>query len=44
MLKNVVKDVVAEEDRSRNLMVFGLEEEPGEQICEKVSQVLVESR
>ena len=41
-LKNVVKDVVAEEDRSRNLMVFGLEEEPGEQISEKVSQVFVE--
>jgi len=41
-LKNVVKDVVAEEDRSRNLMVFGLEEEPGEQISEKVSQVLLQ--
>ena len=37
-----MKDEVAEEDRSRNLMVFGLEEEPGEQINEKVSQVLLE--
>ena len=37
-----MKDVVAEEDRCRNLMVFGLEEEPGEQISEKVSQVLLE--
>ena len=42
MVKSVVKDIVAEEDRSRNLMVFGLEEEPGEQISEKLSRVLVE--
>jgi hypothetical protein len=31
--KSVLKDVVVEEERSQNLMVFGLEEEPGEQIC-----------
>ena len=42
MLKSVVKDVVAEEDRSRNLMLFGLEEEQEEHISEKVSQVPVE--
>ena len=41
-LKSVVKDVVAEEDRSRNIIVFGLPEEPTEQINEKVCEVLQE--
>ena len=41
-LKTVVKNVVAKEDRSRNLMIFGLEEVADEQINEKVGQVLLE--
>ena len=42
ILKNVIKDVVAEGDRSRNLMLFGLKEEKGELLCDKVDQVLLE--
>ena len=42
ILKNVIKDVVAEGDRSRNLMLFGLKEEKGELLCDKVGQVLLE--
>ena len=40
-LKTVIKNVVEEEDRSRNLMVFGLAEENGddEQLNSKVSAV-----
>ena len=34
ILKSVVKDVVAEEDRSRNLLIFGILEESVEQIME----------
>ena len=41
-MKNVIKDVVAKGDRSRNLMLFGLKEEKGELLCEKVGQVLLE--
>ena len=41
-LKTVVKEVVAEEDRSRNLMIFGLTEDTEEQLLEKVSNVLLE--
>ena len=41
-LKSVVKDVVAEEDRSKNVIVFGIPEEPAEQISEKVAEVLQE--
>ena len=37
VLKTVVKDVVAEEDQTRNLMIFGLREESNEQINDKVS-------
>ena len=43
---SVVKNVVAEEDRSRNLLIFGLTEESGEhkesgeQISKKVENVL----
>ena len=38
-LKIVVKDVVEEEDRNRNLMVFGLPESNNEQLNEKISEV-----
>jgi hypothetical protein len=38
-LKTVVKQVVEEEDRSRNLMVFGLDEEEDEQLEEKVTAI-----
>ena len=41
-LKNVFKDVVAEEDRTRNFMIFGLPEDEEEQTCEKVSEILME--
>ena len=34
ILKSVVKDVVAEEDRSRNFDIFGLEETPDELIAD----------
>ena len=42
VLKAVVKDVVAEEDRRRNLLIFGLTEEPEvvEQISEKDVKVI----
>ena len=42
VLKTVVKNVVAEEDRSRNLIVFGLPEDPAEHITDKVGEVLLE--
>lgn len=35
-LKQVVKSAMAEEDRGKNVMVFGLAEEEGEQIDEKI--------
>ena len=38
-LKKVVQNVVAEEDRSRNVVVFGLTEEAGEKLCDRVSDV-----
>ena len=41
-LKTVLKSVVAEEDRSRNLVVYGLKEEEGEQLSALVSEVLEE--
>ena len=34
-----MKDVVAEENRSRNLVIFGFTEDTAEQITEKVSEV-----
>ena len=34
--QNVIKDVLAEGDRSRNLMLFGLNEDEGELLSEKV--------
>ena len=39
-LKTVVKTVVAEEDRSRNLLVFGLPDDEEEQLEETISEVL----
>ncbi len=39
-LKKVVRDVVDQEDRSRNLMIFGLKEVTDEQPSIKVEQVL----
>ena len=37
---SVVKKVVEEEDRSRNVMVFGLAEEEHEQLSEKVEEIM----
>ena len=42
-LKTVVKTVVAEEDRSRNVLVFGLPEEDGEELETKISGVFEET-
>ena len=39
-LKSIVKDVVAEEDRSRNILIFGFVVEPEEKIITKVENVL----
>ena len=41
-LKTVVKTVVAEEDRSRNALVFGLPEEDGEELETKIGGVFEE--
>ncbi len=40
--KKVVKDVIMEEDRSKNIMVFGLVEEAGEKLDEKISDIFQE--
>ena len=42
VLKTVVKNVVAEEDRSRNLIIYGLAEDEEENIGEKVEAVFSE--
>ncbi len=39
-LKKVVKTVVAEEDRTRNFLIFGLPEEEGENLNSRVDEVL----
>ncbi|KAL5267695.1 hypothetical protein ACHWQZ_G004666 [Mnemiopsis leidyi] len=39
-LKTFVKTVVAEEDRSHNLLVFGLPDEEGEELEARISEVL----
>ena len=39
-LKKVVQDVVQEEDRCKNVMVFGLEEEENEDISATVNELL----
>ena len=41
-LQKVVIKAIEEEDRSKNLMVFGLSEEEGEQIEEKISEIFAE--
>ena len=41
-LKEVVKSVVQEEDRSRNVMVFGLPERKDEKLEERVQEVFQE--
>ena len=38
-LKKVVQNVVAEEDRSRNVLIFGLKEDAGEKLCDKICDV-----
>ena len=42
MIKKVFQEVVAEEDRSKNFMIFGLEEKKNETLPEIVSEVLLE--
>ena len=39
-LKTVVRETVAQEDRSRNVMVFGLEEEKEEDLQTKIAEVM----
>ena len=40
-LKRVVQAVVEEEDRSKNIMLFGLKEEKNETLSDKVDEVFV---
>ncbi len=40
--KRVVKDVFEDDDRSKNIMVFGLTEEDGEQLDDRISSVFLE--
>ena len=42
MIKKVFQEVVAEEDRSKNLIIFGLEEKKNESLPDIVSEVLLE--
>ena len=42
MLQEVVNDVIQVEERNRNLVVFGLEEEVGENLEGKVGEVFQE--
>jgi hypothetical protein len=41
-LKNAVKTAIKEEDRSKNLMVFGLGEEDEENLEEKISDLFTD--
>lgn len=41
-LKKVVRNVMEVEDMSRNLLVFGLDEEPDEQLSDKIIDVLLQ--
>ena len=41
-LKQAVKNAIVKEDRGRNVMFFGLAEEEGEQLENKVSELLQE--
>ena len=38
-LNNVVRNVVSEEDRSRNVLIFGLKETDEEKLCDKVDVI-----
>ena len=38
-LRKVVKSVVQEEDRSKNVIIFGLQEKKGENIEERVEEI-----
>ena len=38
-LKKVVKNVAVEEDRSRNVLIFGLKEDTGEKLNDKICEV-----
>ena len=42
MIKKVFQEVVAEEDRSKNLIIFGLEEKKNESLPDIVSEVFLE--
>ena len=39
-VKTAIKEAAVEEDRNRSLMIFGLEEDNGEQLSEKVGNLL----
>ncbi len=41
-MKKVVQEAVADEDRSRNIVVFGMEEEPGKDLHGKLTAVFNE--
>ena len=41
-LKSVVKDVVDEEDRGRNVVMFGISEDGGQSLDEKINLVLAD--
>jgi hypothetical protein len=43
-LHAAVKSFANKEDRSRNVMIYGLDEDSGEDLQDKVSQVLTENR
>ena len=38
-VKTAIKEAAVEEDRSKRLIIFGLEEEKGEQLSDKVSNL-----
>ena len=38
-MKTVIKEAAVEEDRCKSLIIFGLEEEKGEQLSHKVSNL-----
>ncbi len=42
VFKKVVKDVIEDEDRCKNIMVFGLEEYDGEKLDERISGIFLE--
>ena len=42
VFKKVVREVFEDEDRSKNIMVFGLVEEAGEKLDDKISGIFLE--